>query len=75
VKFSSAAEERIREAMKHPDELGAGAKKRRKLKPKERFSAVMREWKRGTLNSGSGHKVKSYAQAVAVASSESKRRS
>lgn len=64
---------RIREAMKHPDKLGAGAKKRKKLSPSERGAAVMAEWKRGTLYSGSGKKVpkNNKAQAIAILLSES----
>jgi hypothetical protein len=61
-----------KEAMDHPDELGAGAAKRRKLPPQKRFPVVIAEYLRGTLNSGSGHKVKSLAQARAIARSESK---
>ena len=61
---------RQKAALKHPDKLGAGAAKRRKLKPKERVGAVMAEYKKGTLNSGSGHRAKSRAQAIAIAMSE-----
>lgn len=56
--------------MKHPDKLGAGAAKRRKLPPNERIEADMKEFKRGTLRSGSGEHVKSKAQALAIGLSE-----
>lgn len=56
--------------MKHADKLGAGAKKRKSLSPKEKIPVVMSEFKRGTLFSGSGQKVKSRAQAIAIAMSE-----
>lgn len=64
----------IKQALKHPNKLGAGAKKRAKLLPKERPTAVMKEFSRGTLHSGSGAIVKSKKQAVAIAISESKKR-
>ncbi len=57
-------------AMKHPDKLGAGAKKRKSLPPKDKVGVVMEEFKRGTLNSGSGDKVKNKKQAIAIALSE-----
>lgn len=60
----------IKKAMQHPDILGAGAKKRKKLNPKDKVETVMHEFKRGTLNSGSGHKVKNQRQAIAIALSE-----
>ena len=60
----------IKEAMKHPDKLGAGAKKRKKLHGEDKVHAVMAEYKRGTLNSGSGHKATSRKQAIAIAMSE-----
>lgn len=62
-------------ALIHPDILGAGAKKRRRLSSKNRIKAVLTEFKRGTLHSGSGEKVKSKAQAIAIAISESKHKS
>ena len=61
---------RIKKAMKHKDVPGAGAKKRKKLKPSERGNAVMKEFARGTLRS-SGKVVKSRKQAMAIAASES----
>ena len=67
-------ESRKKTAMRHPDVLGAGAKKRRKLPTKEKAGVVMSEFKRGTLRSGSGPKVKSRKQAIAIAISESKRK-
>lgn len=66
-------EARKKEAMRHPDKLGAGAKKRKKLPPKEKVGVVMSEFKRGTLNSGSGHKVKNPKQAIAIALSEARK--
>jgi Family of unknown function (DUF6496) len=60
----------VAKAMQHPDVLGAGAKKRKKLSSKKRVEAVMSEYKRGTLNSGSGHKATSRKQAIAIAMSE-----
>lgn len=64
----------IKKAMKHPDVLGAGAKKRRALKnPKDKVETVMAEFKRGTLHSGGGPKVKSRKQAIAIALSEARK--
>jgi hypothetical protein len=59
-----------KEATKHSNELGAGAKKRKKLKPKDKVGVVMHEFKRGTLHSGSGEIVKDRKQAIAIAMSE-----
>jgi hypothetical protein len=57
---------------KHPDKLGAGAAKRKKLKnPDDKFEAVMHEFKTGKLHSGSGGIVTSRQQALAIAGSES----
>jgi hypothetical protein len=65
-------EKAVATALKHPDKLGKGAKKRKKLKTKEdKVAAVMREFKRGTLRSGSGAKVTDVKQAQAIAMSES----
>jgi hypothetical protein len=62
----------VDKATEHPDVLGAGAKKRKKLKGKKRkVAAVMKEFKKGTLHSGSGKKVKKRSQAIAIAMSES----
>lgn len=63
-------ESRAKSAMKHPDKLGAGAAKRKKLPKKEKIPVVMKEFSRGTLNSGSGHKVTSKKQALAIGYSE-----
>lgn len=57
-------------AMDHPDELGAGAEKRRTLPPEERGPVVMAEYHKGTLYSGSGKKVTNEAQAKAIAHDE-----
>ena len=62
---------------RHPDKPGAGAAKRKHLRGQQKVHAVMGEFKRGTLRSGSGHKVTSRPQAIAIAMSEaglSKRR-
>ena len=40
-------------------------------RPKSKVEQVMHEHKRGTLKSGSGKKVKSRKQAIAIAMSES----
>ena len=66
-------EKREKEAMKHPDKLGAGAKKRKHLPGKEKVHVVMKEYKRGTLHSGSGAKVTNPKQAIAIALSESRK--
>jgi len=62
----------VEKALKHPNKLGAGAEKRKHLKPHERFQAVMEEFARGTLHSGSGEIVKNRQQALAIAESESR---
>jgi hypothetical protein len=60
----------VRRALKHPDRPGAGAKKRKRLSPQDKVRAVMKEFERGTLRSGSGAKVTSRKQAQAIAMSE-----
>lgn len=57
-------------AMKHSNKLGAGAKKRKHLRGQEKVHVVMKEFKRGTLNSGSGEIVKNRKQAVSIAMNE-----
>jgi len=59
-----------KEAMRHPDKLGAGATKRKSLPAKDKKEVVMNEFKRGTLHSGSGEIVTNPKQAVAIAYSE-----
>ena len=59
-----------REATRHPDKLGAGAAKRRKLPPKQRAAPIAYEFKRGTLYSGSGQKVTKASQMRAIIHSE-----
>lgn len=59
-----------KEAMRHPNKLGAGAMKRKHLKGKEKVGVVMSEFKRGTLHSGSGEIVTNPKQAIAIAMSE-----
>ena len=66
-----ALNKRQKEAMDHPDKLGAGASKRRKLPVDERGAVVMAEFHNGTLYSGSGEKVTDEKQAKAIAYSES----
>jgi Family of unknown function (DUF6496) len=63
----------VKKAMHHPDKLGAGAKKRKKLPPKKKVEVVMKEFKRGTLNSGSGAKVTNPKQAIAIGLSEARK--
>jgi len=61
----------VKEAMKHPDVLGAGAKKRKRIRSKkDKKATVMAEFERGTLHSSSGEKVTNPEQAVAIAYSE-----
>lgn len=72
-KRESKKEERAEKAMKHKDVLGAGAKKRKKLPAKEKVGVVMREFDRGTLNSGSGQKVTNPKQAIAIGLSEARK--
>lgn len=62
---------KIKEALNHPDKLGAGAKKRKKLNPDERMEAVMKEHKRGTLRTGSGQHTMNLDEAIAIGLSES----
>ena len=62
--------QKVKAAMKHPDVLGAGAQKRKKLKGQTKVHAVMSEFKRGTLRSGSGAVVKKRKQAIAIGLSE-----
>lgn len=61
-------------AMKHPNKLGAGAAKRRRLHGKSKRKVVMAEFARGTLHSGSGAIVTNPKQAVAIAYSEARRK-
>lgn len=65
-------EKQVKQAMKHPDKLGAGAKKRKKLSSKkDKFKTVMEEFARGTLHSSDGKIVTDRDQALAIAYSES----
>jgi len=59
--------------MRHADKPGEGAKHRRGLSPDDKVHAVMGEFKRGTLHSGSGEKVTKRSQAIAIAMSEAGR--
>jgi hypothetical protein len=67
---------KVREAMKHPNVLGAGAKKRKSLDKSDNASTVMSEWKRGTLHSGDGKIVpkSNKAQALAILMSENSKK-
>lgn len=73
TKESKEKESRKKEAMKHPDKLGAGAAKRKKLPSKEKVGVVMSEFKHGTLHSGSGDKVTNPKQAIAIGLSEARK--
>lgn len=58
-------------SLKNPDRPEARAKKRKKLKnPQDKVETVMKEFKRGTLRSGSGEIVTDRKQALAIAMSE-----
>lgn len=72
--MNKESNKKIKEAMEHPNKLGEGAKKRKKLNSKEKIITVMKEYKRGTLHSGSGKIVRNKKQAIAIALSEAKRR-
>ena len=65
---------RQKEALKHPDKLGAGAAKRRKLPRSERGAVIWEEFERGTLHSGGGPIVRNPAQARAIIASETGKR-
>lgn len=62
--------EAITRAMHHSNKLGAGAKKRKHLNPKDKVEAVMKEGYKGTLHSGSGKIVTDPSQMKAIAMSE-----
>lgn len=64
----------LKKALDHPDVLGAGAKKRKKLTKEQGMRAVMSEFKKGTLRSGSGEHVKSRKQGIAIALSEARKK-
>lgn len=68
-------EDKVQSALKHPDKPGAGAERRRELNltPEETGAAIMKEYHRGTLYSGSGQKVKSEEQAKAIVASEARK--
>jgi len=59
---------------KHPDRPGEGAKKRKFLSSSDTVHAVLGEYKRGHLRSGSGKHVQSKKQAIAIALSESRKK-
>jgi hypothetical protein len=60
-------------AMRHKDEPGAGAAKRKHIKnPQTKAATVMEEYKKGTLHSGHSKKpLTNRRQAIAIAMSES----
>jgi len=61
--------------LKHENVLGAGARRRREIhNPADKIAVVMKEFKRGTLHSGSGKIVKNRRQAIAIALSEARKR-
>jgi len=66
---------KINLALKHKNIFGAGARNREKynLTPKQKIEVVMKEFKRGTLHSGSGKIVHKKNQALAIALSESRK--
>lgn len=66
----------VKSALRHPDILGAGAKKRAHIRdPKKKIATVMEEYGRGTLRAGgSGKHVSNRKQAIAIAMSEAKKR-
>jgi predicted house-cleaning NTP pyrophosphatase (Maf/HAM1 superfamily) len=66
----------IIKALIHKDILGAGAKRRNELNlnKDEEFEVIIKEFKRGTLHSGSGNIVKNISQAKAIAISELRKR-
>ena len=59
-----------------PKEISTSLSKRKKKKRRSKVPTVMKEFKAGTLNSGSkkGPKVTSRKQAVAIALSEERKR-
>lgn len=57
---------KVNNALKHKNILGAGAKKRKSLNKQENASAIMKEYKKGTLHSGGGGIVKNKKQAIAI---------
>lgn len=71
LKADSKSKKSVEVATKHPNKLGAGASERKKLKkPGDKVAAVMKEFKNGTLHSGSGEIVTDVKQAKAIAISE-----
>jgi hypothetical protein len=72
--FTQKEREKIKKAMKHPDKTGAGARKRESLNKKLNAAAISKEFKRGTLHSGSGAIVKSEAQKRAIIANTNKGR-
>jgi hypothetical protein len=73
LRLKSKMNKRQKEALKHPNVLGAGAKKRRRLHKNERAAVIVEEFKRGTLHSGSGAIVTKPSQMRAIINSETKR--
>ena len=71
VILRKALDKKQKEAINHPNKLGMGAKKRKKLKGKKKFEVVMSEFANGTLHDSSGNIVTDKKQALAIAYSES----
>ena len=69
----SNKQQREKRATAHKNVLGAGAKKQKKLPPKEKVGVVMEEFERGSLHSGNGAKVTNPKQAIAIGLSEARR--
>lgn len=65
---------KVKAALQHPDKLGAGATKRKNLNRHDNADAIMAEFHRGTLHSGSGAVVTNPAQARAIVRSTNKGR-
>jgi hypothetical protein len=66
--------DKVREALQHPDTLGAGAEKRKHLSAADNAAALTDEFKRGTLRSGSGAYVTNPAQLRGIIRSTNKGR-
>lgn len=72
-----ASSKKVRAALEHKDEYGAGAKARRAahLSDSEEYEAIEKERKRGTLHAGgSGKVVRDPQMAKAIAASEIRRK-
>lgn len=61
---------RIQRATTGSTAFRAGAERRKNLRGREKVGVVLKEFKRGTLHSGSGQIVKNRNQAIAIGLSE-----